>query len=126
MKICAGNVCVYKDGKAIIRLSKPILNKQPSIDILRILIHEMIHLILILDQNDNTHGTNFLNYINLFSEKYKIKVPIKHNFRTIDRKYHWICTKCDFRISYLTKRRPPKKHLSNGDTCHGPCIRKLN
>nr|XP_033794630.1 sprT-like domain-containing protein Spartan [Geotrypetes seraphini] len=120
MTLCAG-VCSYegRGGLCSIRLSEPLLKLRPRKDLVETLLHEMIHALLFVTNNDkdhDSHGSEFRNHMHRINGIAGSNISIYHNFHDeVDeyRKHWWQCNgPCQNRKPYFgyVKRamnRPP-------------------
>ncbi|XP_030052353.1 DNA-dependent metalloprotease SPRTN [Microcaecilia unicolor] len=120
MTLCAG-VCSYegRGGLCSIRLSEPLLKLRPRKDLVETLLHEMIHALLFVTNNDkdhDSHGSEFCKHMHRINGMAGSNITIYHSFHDeVDeyRKHWWRCNgPCQNRKPYFgyVKRamnRPP-------------------
>lgn len=107
MTLCAG-LCCYegRGGLCSIRLSEPLLKLRPRKDLVQTLLHEMIHALLFVTQNNkdhDAHGPEFLKHMQRINAESGAKITVYHNFHdevNVYRQHWW---KCDGPC----QRRPP-------------------
>ncbi|XP_075702648.1 DNA-dependent metalloprotease SPRTN isoform X2 [Rhinoderma darwinii] len=95
---CAG-VCSYegRGGLCSIRLSKPLLTLRPRKDLVETLLHEMIHALLFVTDNNKDHdghGPEFHKHMNRINGVTGAKISVYHSFHDeVDeyRKHWWQC-----------------------------------
>ncbi|NWH57685.1 SPRTN protein, partial [Geococcyx californianus] len=106
---CAG-VCKYegKGGMCSIRLSEPLLKLRPRKDLVETLLHEMIHALLFVTNNDKdreSHGPEFCKHMRRINRLTGANVTIYHNFHDeVDsyRQHWWRCNgPCQYRKPYF-------------------------
>ncbi|NWI70051.1 SPRTN protein, partial [Todus mexicanus] len=98
MTLCAG-VCRYegKSGMCSIRLSEPLLKLRPRKDLVETLLHEMIHALLFVTNNDKdreSHGPEFCKHMRRINRLTGANVTIYHTFHDeVDsyRQHWWRC-----------------------------------
>ncbi|NXD12752.1 SPRTN protein, partial [Nothocercus nigrocapillus] len=109
MTLCAG-VCSYegKGGMCSIRLSEPLLKLRPRKDLVETLLHEMIHALLFVTNNDRdreSHGPEFCRHMRRINRLTGANVTIYHNFHDeVDsyRQHWWRCNgPCQNRKPYF-------------------------
>ncbi|NXC45445.1 SPRTN protein, partial [Penelope pileata] len=109
MTLCAG-VCKYegKSGMCSIRLSEPLLKLRPRKDLVETLLHEMIHALLFVTNNDRdreSHGPEFCKHMRRINRLTGANVTIYHNFHDeVDsyRQHWWRCNgPCQYRKPYF-------------------------
>ncbi|NXD79968.1 SPRTN protein, partial [Halcyon senegalensis] len=109
MTLCAG-VCRYegKGGMCSIRLSEPLLKLRPRKDLVETLLHEMIHALLFVTNNDKdreSHGPEFCKHMRRINRLTGANVTIYHNFHDeVDsyRQHWWRCNgPCQNRRPYF-------------------------
>ncbi|XP_078069474.1 DNA-dependent metalloprotease SPRTN [Mustelus asterias] len=107
MTLCAG-VCSYegRGGLCSIRISEPLLKLRPRRDLVETMLHEMIHALLFVTNNDKdheSHGPEFCKHMRRVNRMSGAKVTIYHNFHNEVDEYrqHW--WRCD---GPCQKRRP--------------------
>uniref|UniRef100_A0A8D0EAH8 DNA-dependent metalloprotease SPRTN n=1 Tax=Salvator merianae TaxID=96440 RepID=A0A8D0EAH8_SALMN len=136
MTLCAG-VCSYegRGGMCSIRLSEPLLKLRPRKDLVETLLHEMIHALLFVTNNDkdhDSHGPEFCKHMHRINRLTGASVTIYHNFHDeVDsyRQHWWRCNgPCQSRKPYFgyVKRamnRPPSANdiwwSEHQQTCGG-------
>ncbi|XP_028653612.2 DNA-dependent metalloprotease SPRTN [Erpetoichthys calabaricus] len=99
MTLCAG-VCSYegRGGLCSIRLSEPLLKLRPRRDLVETLLHEMIHAVLFVTQNNRDrdgHGPEFCKHMNRINSASGTKITIYHSFHDevdLYRQHWWRCT----------------------------------
>ncbi|XP_064604047.1 uncharacterized protein LOC135469349 [Liolophura sinensis] len=99
MTLCAG-LCCYegRGGLCSIRLSKPLLSLRPRKDLIETLLHEMIHALLFVTQNNKDHdghGPEFQKHMKRINKQTGTNITIYHNFHdeVAHFKQHW--WRCD-------------------------------
>ncbi|NXI69137.1 SPRTN protein, partial [Anseranas semipalmata] len=106
---CAG-VCRYegKGGMCSIRLSEPLLKLRPRKDLVETLLHEMIHALLFVTNNDRdreSHGPEFCKHMRRINRLTGANVTIYHNFHDevdLYRQHWWRCNgPCQNRKPYF-------------------------
>ncbi|KAI3364097.1 hypothetical protein L3Q82_010922 [Scortum barcoo] len=98
MTLCAG-VCSYegRGGLCSIRLSEPLLKLRPRKDLVETLLHEMIHALLFVTQNNRDrdgHGPEFCKHMNRINAASGTKITIYHSFHDevdVYRQHWWRC-----------------------------------
>ncbi|XP_057679131.1 DNA-dependent metalloprotease SPRTN [Corythoichthys intestinalis] len=98
MTLCAG-VCSYegRGGLCSIRLSEPLLKLRPRKDLVETLLHEMIHALLFVTQNDRDrdgHGPEFCKHMNRINKDSGTNITIYHDFNDevdVYRQHWWRC-----------------------------------
>ncbi|KAM3923796.1 DNA-dependent metalloprotease SPRTN [Leptodactylus fuscus] len=98
MTLCAG-VCSYegRGGLCSIRLSKPLLMLRPRKDLVETLLHEMIHALLFVTDNNKDHdghGPEFHKHMNRINGLTGAKISVFHSFHDeVEeyRKHWWLC-----------------------------------
>ncbi|OXB74972.1 UNVERIFIED_CONTAM: hypothetical protein H355_011768 [Colinus virginianus] len=109
MTLCAG-VCKYEGngGMCSIRLSEPLLKLRPRKDLVETLLHEMIHALLFVTNNDRdreSHGPEFCKHMRRINRLTGANVTIYHNFHDeVDsyRQHWWRCNgPCQYRRPYF-------------------------
>ncbi|KFQ29432.1 SprT-like domain-containing protein Spartan, partial [Mesitornis unicolor] len=109
MTLCAG-VCRYegKGGMCSIRLSEPLLKLRPRKDLVETLLHEMIHALLFVTNNDKdreSHGPEFCKHMRRINRLTGANVTIYHTFHDeVDsyRQHWWRCNgPCQNRKPYF-------------------------
>ncbi|XP_076021513.1 DNA-dependent metalloprotease SPRTN [Genypterus blacodes] len=109
MTLCAG-VCSYegRGGLCSIRLSEPLLKLRPRKDLVETLLHEMIHALLFVTQNNRDrdgHGPEFCKHMNRINTATGTKISIYHTFHDeVDayRQHWWRCNgPCQNRKPYF-------------------------
>uniref|UniRef100_A0AAY4C8F0 DNA-dependent metalloprotease SPRTN n=1 Tax=Denticeps clupeoides TaxID=299321 RepID=A0AAY4C8F0_9TELE len=98
MTLCAG-VCSYegRGGLCSIRLSEPLLKLRPRRDLVETLLHEMIHALLFVTQNNRDrdgHGPEFCKHMNRINEASGTKISVYHSFHDevdVYRQHWWRC-----------------------------------
>lgn len=98
MTLCAG-VCSYegRGGLCSIRLSEPLLKLRPRKDLVETLLHEMIHALLFVTQNNRDrdgHGPEFCKHMNRINNATGTKISIYHSFHDevdVYRQHWWKC-----------------------------------
>ncbi|MCJ8749935.1 hypothetical protein PDJAM_G00193280 [Pangasius djambal] len=98
MTLCAG-VCSYegRGGLCSIRLSEPLLKLRPRKDLVETLLHEMIHALLFVTQNNRDregHGPEFCKHMNRINQASGTKISIYHSFHDevdVYRQHWWRC-----------------------------------
>ncbi|KAI4798269.1 hypothetical protein KUCAC02_022162 [Chaenocephalus aceratus] len=84
MTLCAG-VCSYegRGGLCSIRLSAPLLKLRPRKDLVQTLLHEMIHALLFVTQNNRDrdgHGPEFCKHMNRINDATGTQISVYHSF----------------------------------------------
>ncbi|KFZ52956.1 SprT-like domain-containing protein Spartan, partial [Antrostomus carolinensis] len=106
---CAG-VCRYegKGGMCSIRLSEPLLKLRPRKDLVETLLHEMIHALLFVTNNDKdreSHGPEFCKHMRRINRLTGANVTIYHSFHDevdLYRQHWWRCNgPCQYRRPYF-------------------------
>ncbi|XP_041814639.1 DNA-dependent metalloprotease SPRTN [Chelmon rostratus] len=109
MTLCAG-VCSYegRGGLCSIRLSEPLLKLRPRKDLVETLLHEMIHALLFVTQNNRDrdgHGPEFCKHMNRINKACGTKISIYHSFHDevdVYRQHWWKCNgPCQNRKPYF-------------------------
>ncbi|XP_035474386.2 DNA-dependent metalloprotease SPRTN [Scophthalmus maximus] len=109
MTLCAG-VCSYegRGGLCSIRLSEPLLKLRPRKDLVETLLHEMIHALLFVTQNNRDrdgHGPEFCNHMNRINKATGTKISVYHSFHDevdVYRQHWWRCDgPCQSRKPYF-------------------------
>ncbi|MBN3314456.1 SPRTN protein, partial [Atractosteus spatula] len=98
MTLCAG-VCSYegRGGLCSIRLSEPLLKLRPRRDLVETLLHEMIHALLFVTQNNRDrdgHGPEFCKHMNRINKASGTNITIYHSFHDevdLYRTHWWRC-----------------------------------
>ncbi|XP_060947640.1 DNA-dependent metalloprotease SPRTN [Limanda limanda] len=98
MTLCAG-VCSYegRGGLCSIRLSEPLLKLRPRKDLVETLLHEMIHALLFVTQNNRDrdgHGPEFCKHMNRINDATGTKISVYHSFHDevdVYRQHWWRC-----------------------------------
>ncbi|KAM9840012.1 DNA-dependent metalloprotease SPRTN [Aulostomus maculatus] len=98
MTLCAG-VCSYegRGGLCSIRLSEPLLKLRPRKDLVQTLLHEMIHALLFVTQNNRDrdgHGPEFCKHMNRINQASGTKITVYHSFHDevdVYRQHWWRC-----------------------------------
>ncbi|NXF55266.1 SPRTN protein, partial [Oceanites oceanicus] len=107
--LCAG-VCRYegKGGMCSIRLSEPLLKLRPRKDLVETLLHEMIHALLFVTNNDKdreSHGPEFCKHMRRINRLTGANVTIYHTFHDevdLYRQHWWRCNgPCQNRRPYF-------------------------
>ncbi|KFV45691.1 SprT-like domain-containing protein Spartan, partial [Tyto alba] len=106
---CAG-VCRYegRGGMCSIRLSEPLLKLRPRKDLVETLLHEMIHALLFVTNNDKdreSHGPEFRKHMRRINRLTGANVTIYHTFHDevdLYRQHWWRCNgPCQNRKPYF-------------------------
>ncbi|XP_040455221.1 DNA-dependent metalloprotease SPRTN isoform X1 [Falco naumanni] len=136
MTLCAG-VCRYegKGGMCSIRLSEPLLKLRPRKDLVETLLHEMIHALLFVTNNDKdreSHGPEFCKHMRRINRLTGANVTIYHTFHDevdLYRQHWWRCNgPCQNRKPYFgyvkrsTNRAPSARDfwwVKHQETCGG-------
>ncbi|KAG5277470.1 hypothetical protein AALO_G00117990 [Alosa alosa] len=109
MTLCAG-VCSYegRGGLCSIRLSEPLLKLRPRRDLVQTLLHEMIHALLFVTQNNRDrdgHGPEFCKHMNRINQATGTKITVYHSFHEevdVYRQHWWRCSgPCQNRKPYF-------------------------
>ncbi|XP_040919670.1 DNA-dependent metalloprotease SPRTN [Toxotes jaculatrix] len=109
MTLCAG-VCSYegRGGLCSIRLSEPLLKLRPRKDLVETLLHEMIHALLFVTQNNRDrdgHGPEFCKHMNRINKASGTNISIYHSFHDevdVYRQHWWRCNgPCQNRKPYF-------------------------
>ncbi|XP_034018414.1 sprT-like domain-containing protein Spartan [Thalassophryne amazonica] len=109
MTLCAG-VCSYegRGGLCSIRLSEPLLKLRPRKDLVETLLHEMIHALLFVTQNNRDregHGPEFCKHMNRINKASGTNITIYHSFHDevdVYRQHWWRCSgPCQNRRPYF-------------------------
>ncbi|XP_072551523.1 DNA-dependent metalloprotease SPRTN [Salminus brasiliensis] len=98
MTLCAG-VCSYegRGGLCSIRLSEPLLKLRPRKDLVETLLHEMIHALLFVTQNNRDrdgHGPEFCKHMNRINNATGTNISVYHSFHDevdVYRQHWWRC-----------------------------------
>ncbi|XP_066514807.1 DNA-dependent metalloprotease SPRTN [Hoplias malabaricus] len=98
MTLCAG-VCSYegRGGLCSIRLSEPLLKLRPRKDLVQTLLHEMIHALLFVTQNNRDrdgHGPEFCKHMHRINNASGTNITIYHSFHDevdVYRQHWWRC-----------------------------------
>ncbi|XP_067097946.1 DNA-dependent metalloprotease SPRTN [Osmerus mordax] len=98
MTLCAG-VCSYegRGGLCSIRLSEPLLKLRPRRDLVQTLLHEMIHALLFVTQNNRDrdgHGPEFCRHMDRINQATGTKITVYHTFNDevdLYRQHWWRC-----------------------------------
>ncbi|XP_034435879.1 sprT-like domain-containing protein Spartan [Hippoglossus hippoglossus] len=109
MTLCAG-VCSYegRGGLCSIRLSEPLLKLRPRKDLVQTLLHEMIHALLFVTQNNRDrdgHGPEFCKHMNRINDATGTNISVYHSFHDevdVYRQHWWRCNgPCQNRKPYF-------------------------
>ncbi|KAM9798485.1 DNA-dependent metalloprotease SPRTN [Neosynchiropus ocellatus] len=109
MTLCAG-VCSYegRGGLCSIRLSEPLLKLRPRKDLVETLLHEMIHALLFVTQNNRDrdgHGPEFCKHMNRINSASGTNISVYHDFHDevdVYRQHWWRCDgPCQTRKPYF-------------------------
>nr|XP_046228694.1 DNA-dependent metalloprotease SPRTN [Scatophagus argus] len=109
MTLCAG-VCSYegRGGLCSIRLSEPLLKLRPRKDLVETLLHEMIHALLFVTQNNRDrdgHGPEFCKHMSRINKASGTKITVYHSFHDevdVYRQHWWRCNgPCQNRKPYF-------------------------
>ncbi|XP_047243892.1 DNA-dependent metalloprotease SPRTN isoform X1 [Girardinichthys multiradiatus] len=109
MTLCAG-VCSYegRGGLCSIRLSEPLLKLRPRKDLVETLLHEMIHALLFVTQNNRDrdgHGPEFCKHMNRINKATGTNITVYHSFHDevdVYRQHWWRCNgPCQSRKPYF-------------------------
>lgn len=98
MTLCAG-VCSYegRGGLCTIKLSEPLLKLRPRKDLVETLLHEMIHALLFVTQNNKDrdgHGPEFCKHMNRINQDSGTNITVYHTFHDevdVYRQHWWRC-----------------------------------
>ncbi|CAL8314520.1 unnamed protein product [Lota lota] len=98
MTLCAG-LCSYegRGGLCSIRLSEPLLKLRPRRDLVQTLLHEMIHALLFVTQNNRDrdgHGPEFCKHMDRINTATGTKITVYHTFHDevdLYRQHWWKC-----------------------------------
>uniref|UniRef100_A0A672N003 SprT-like N-terminal domain n=1 Tax=Sinocyclocheilus grahami TaxID=75366 RepID=A0A672N003_SINGR len=98
VRTCAG-VCSYegRGGLCSVRLSEPLLKLRPRKDLVQTLLHEMIHALLFVTQNNRDrdgHGPEFCKHMNRINQASGTNITIYHSFHDevdVYRQHWWRC-----------------------------------
>uniref|UniRef100_A0A668A6B9 DNA-dependent metalloprotease SPRTN n=1 Tax=Myripristis murdjan TaxID=586833 RepID=A0A668A6B9_9TELE len=98
MTLCAG-VCSYegRGGLCSIRLSEPLLKLRPRKDLVQTLLHEMIHALLFVTQNNRDrdgHGPEFCKHMSRINKASGANITVYHTFHDevdLYRQHWWRC-----------------------------------
>ncbi|KAI4897810.1 hypothetical protein NFI96_022963 [Prochilodus magdalenae] len=98
MTLCAG-VCSYegRGGLCSIRLSEPLLKLRPRKDLVQTLLHEMIHALLFVTQNNRDrdgHGPEFCKHMTRINNASGTNITVYHSFHDevdVYRQHWWRC-----------------------------------
>ncbi|KAI7799501.1 putative sprT-like domain-containing protein Spartan [Triplophysa rosa] len=99
MTLCAG-LCSYegRGGLCSVRLSEPLLKLRPRKDLVQTLLHEMIHALLFVTQNNRDrdgHGPEFCKHMNRINQASGTSITIYHSFHDevdVYRQHWWRCS----------------------------------
>ncbi|KFP26207.1 SprT-like domain-containing protein Spartan, partial [Colius striatus] len=137
---CAG-VCRYEGngGMCSIRLSEPLLKLRPRKDLVETLLHEMIHALLFVTDNDRereSHGPKFCKHMRRINRLTGANVTIYHSFHDevdLYRQHWWRCNgPCQNRKPYFgyvkraTNRAPSARDFwwrEHQEACGGTFIK---
>ncbi|KAF3703053.1 SprT-like domain-containing protein [Channa argus] len=109
MTLCAG-LCSYegRGGLCSIRLSEPLLKLRPRKDLVETLLHEMIHALLFVTQNNRDrdgHGPEFCKHMNRINKTSGTNITVYHSFHDevdVYRQHWWRCNgPCQNRKPYF-------------------------
>ncbi|KAM8847131.1 DNA-dependent metalloprotease SPRTN [Synchiropus picturatus] len=109
MTLCAG-VCSYegRGGLCSIRLSEPLLKLRPRKDLVETLLHEMIHALLFVTQNNRDrdgHGPEFCKHMKRINAASGTNISVYHDFHDevdVYRQHWWRCDgPCQTRKPYF-------------------------
>lgn len=109
MTLCAG-VCSYegRGGLCSIRLSEPLLKLRPRKDLVETLLHEMIHALLFVTQNNRDrdgHGPEFCKHMDRINMASGTNITVYHSFHDevdVYRQHWWRCNgPCQNRKPYF-------------------------
>ncbi|KAL3052198.1 hypothetical protein OYC64_004867 [Pagothenia borchgrevinki] len=109
MTLCAG-VCSYegRGGLCSIRLSAPLLKLRPRKDLVQTLLHEMIHALLFVTQNNRDrdgHGPEFCKHMDRINDATGTQISVYHSFHDevdVYRQHWWKCNgPCQNRKPYF-------------------------
>ncbi|XP_007424885.1 sprT-like domain-containing protein Spartan [Python bivittatus] len=109
MTLCAG-LCCYEGygGMCSIRLSEPLLKLRPRKDLVETLLHEMIHALLFVTNNDKdreSHGPEFCKHMHRINRLTGANITVYHEFHNeVDfyRQHWWRCNgPCQNRKPYF-------------------------
>uniref|UniRef100_A0A4W3GTJ7 DNA-dependent metalloprotease SPRTN n=1 Tax=Callorhinchus milii TaxID=7868 RepID=A0A4W3GTJ7_CALMI len=138
--LCAG-VCCYegRGGLCSIRISEPLLKLRPRRDLVETLLHEMIHALLFVTNNNkdhDSHGPEFCKHMKRINGMTGANVTIYHTFHDeVDeyRRHWWRCDgPCQKRAPYFgyVKRAMNRAPSANDpwwadhqETCGGTYIK---
>uniref|UniRef100_A0A8C9RWU1 DNA-dependent metalloprotease SPRTN n=1 Tax=Scleropages formosus TaxID=113540 RepID=A0A8C9RWU1_SCLFO len=98
MTLCAG-LCCYegRGGLCSIRLSEPLLKLRPRRDLVQTLLHEMIHALLFVTQNNRDrdgHGPEFCKHMDRINKASGTNITVYHTFHDevdLYRQHWWRC-----------------------------------
>lgn len=98
MTLCAG-VCSYegRGGLCSVRISEPLMKLRPRRDLVETLLHEMIHALLFVTNNERdheSHGPEFCKHMRRINRVSGTKITIYHSFHDeVDeyRQHWWRC-----------------------------------
>ncbi|KAM9240212.1 LOW QUALITY PROTEIN: DNA-dependent metalloprotease SPRTN-like [Leptosomus discolor] len=100
--------CDQKSGTCSIRLSEPLLKLRPRRDLVETLLHEMIHALLFVTNNNKDrepHGPEFRKHMHRINHLSGANVTIRHSFhKEVDfyRQHWWRCNgPCQDRKPYF-------------------------
>ncbi|KAI7881510.1 SprT-like family-domain-containing protein [Mucor mucedo] len=120
MTRCAGTCTYKKNFECIVALSEPLLKFRTKKDMFETLLHEMIHALLFIQQNNtdrDAHGPEFLKEAKRISQAANLNITVYHTFHDeVDyyKTHVWKCNgKCQYAPPYfgIVKRavnRPPQ------------------
>ncbi|XP_077998934.1 DNA-dependent metalloprotease SPRTN-like [Glandiceps talaboti] len=109
MTLCAG-LCCYegRGGLCSVRLSLPLLKLRPRKDLVETLLHEMIHALLFVTQNNkdhDSHGPEFHKHMYRINQATGTNISVYHTFHDeVDsyRQHWWRCNgPCQKRKPYF-------------------------
>lgn len=99
MTLCAG-LCCYegRGGLCVIKLSQPLLTLRPRKDLVETLLHEMIHALLFVTNNNKDHdghGPEFHKHMYRINNQTGTNITVYHSFHDEVNEYrkHW--WRCD-------------------------------
>nr|XP_006824211.1 PREDICTED: sprT-like domain-containing protein Spartan-like [Saccoglossus kowalevskii] len=107
MTLCAG-LCCYegRGGLCSVRLSLPLLKLRPRKDLVETLLHEMIHALLFVTDNNKDHdghGPEFLKHMHRLNKETGTNISVYHTFHDEVNNYrqHW------WKCNGVCQKKPP-------------------
>lgn len=133
LKSTAATTVVVTDTKPsfiLIRFSYNLMSKLNVQEVVKMLLHEMIHgfLGLAVGNLDEKHGKTYRSILKKINEIFNIEIPIEHNYEEVfDLAHVWICNKCnEKRIRFYNV--PPTEHQleDHATKCNGKFLKTKN